>query len=167
MKEDKLSLLWKINQVNKLAVKTPQGLSQTKEVNQIVCQGDPWGTMECSLHMDDIGKESLKPELEPFKYKNEVEIPALLMVDDIISITESGYKSARMNAFINAKIATKKLQFGAEKCFVLHIGREHEAYKNVELLVDGWSVKSVEQIETGENIWEDTLEEDIELSHID
>ena len=167
MNNDKLSLLWKINQVNKLAVKTSQGLSQRKEVNKIVCQGDPWGTIECSLHMEDISKDSLKPELEPYKYKDELEIPALLMVDDLITITESGYKSTRMNAFVNAKIATKKLQFGAEKCFVIHIGSEHEEYKNVELCVDGWVVKTVENFQTGQDVCEDTLDEDIELSHIE
>ena len=58
MKDDKLSLLWEINQVNKLAVNTPQGLSQRKGGNTIVCQGDRWVTTERSLHMDDIGKES-------------------------------------------------------------------------------------------------------------
>ena len=54
------------------------------------------------------------------------------MVDDIITISESGYKSTRMNSFLNAMIAGKKLQFCAEKCFVIHIGKEHEAYKSVE-----------------------------------
>ena len=167
VQNDHLSLLWKINQVNKLAVKTHAGVSQRTEVNQIVCQGDPWGTIECSLHMDNISKESLKPELEPYKYKDEVEIPVMTMVDDLISISESGYKSARMNSFINAKVATKKLQFGAEKCFVLHIGNKHEEYKNVEQCVNGWNVKIVNEIETGGSSCEDMLGDDIELSHIE
>ena len=49
------------------------------------------------------------------------------MVDDITTVSESGYKATRMNGFINAKIASKKLQFGAEKCFTIHIGTEHES----------------------------------------
>ena len=53
------------------------------------------------------------------------------MVDDIISITESNYKSATIYALKNAKIAIKQLLLGAEKYVVLHIGREHEEYKNV------------------------------------
>ena len=56
MQNDRLCLLWELNQVNKLAVKTSQGTSQRKEVNKIMCQGDPWGTCECSLHMDNIRK---------------------------------------------------------------------------------------------------------------
>ena len=66
-----------------------------------------------------------------------VEIPALGTVDDILNISESGCKTARMNTFITAKIALKKLQLGLKKCFVLHTGKEHEEYKNVELFVDG------------------------------
>ena len=166
MNTDRLSLLWEINQVNNMSVKTPQGTSSRKEVKKIVCQGDPWGTIECSLHMDDISKCSLAPELEPFQYQNEVKIPAITMVDDIITISESGYKSTRMNGFINAKIAGKKLQFGAEKCFVIHIGSDHESYKNVEQRVNGWVVKSVKEFETGRTLLEDTLVDDIELSHV-
>ena len=39
-------------------------------------------------------------------------MPALGMVDDISTISQSGYKTARMNSYINAKIAMKKLQLG-------------------------------------------------------
>ena len=63
-------------------------------------------------------------------------------------------------------IAGKKLQFGAEKCFVIHIGKEHEAYKNVEQCVNGWVLKNVSEFETGNTQLEDTLEHDIELSHV-
>ena len=58
------------------------------------------------------------------------------------------------------------LQFGAEKCFVIHIGKEHEAYKNVEQCVNGWVVKNVSEFETGNTTLEDTLDHDIELSHV-
>ena len=114
--DDKLSLLWQINKENNLAVKTLGGLSQRKQVKNIICQGDTMGSIECSLHIDEIGKSSLNPELEPYKYKDEVEIPALGMIDDIITISESGCKSTRLNAFLNAKIAAKKLQLGQEIC---------------------------------------------------
>ena len=105
--------------------------------------------------------------MEPYKYKDEVEIPALGFVDDIISISESGYKTARMNSFINAQLAMKKLRLGAKKCFVMHVGNEHESYKNDQLLIDGWNVKTVESVLTGEIDWEDTLVEDMnEISNI-
>ena len=51
------------------------------------------------------------------------------MIDDIYCISESGVQSSRMNAFINAKTSVKKLQFGANKCFVINVGIDQKAYK--------------------------------------
>ena len=88
------------------------------------------------------------------------------MVDNILTIAESGYKTARMNAFITAKIALKKLELGPQKCFVLHTGKDHEEYRNIELFVDGWRLNSVEDVDTESGVREDTLAEDMEISHI-
>ena len=85
------------------------------------------------------------------------------MVDDILTISESGYKTSRMNSYINAKIAMKKLQLGPKKCSVLHTGKGHE---NIELFVDGWEIKSVKDVETGENSRQDIFEGSIEMSHL-
>ena len=41
--DDNLSLLYKINNTNNLAVKTQHGLTQRKTIKKIICQGDPWG----------------------------------------------------------------------------------------------------------------------------
>ena len=89
------------------------------------------------------------------------------MVDDILTITDSGHKTSRMNSFITAKIAMKKLQFGPKKCFVLHTGKEHQNYLNSELDVDGWSMKNVNHVETGESTRQNIFEGDMEISHID
>ena len=43
----------------------------------------------------------------------------------------------------------KKLRLGASKCFNKHIGKNNKEYKNVQLLIDGWSVKTVENYYTG------------------
>ena len=86
---DKLALLYKINSINNLAVKTQHGLTERRTVKNIICQGDPCGSMQCSVQIDTIGRESLKAGLEPFRYKNKVEIPALGMVDDILTISKS------------------------------------------------------------------------------
>ena len=93
VKNDKLALLQKLNHKNHLAVKTHAGTSQRKEVNNVICQGDPLGPIECSLQVDEIGKESLEEYLEPYKYKDIVKIPALGWIDDIITVSESGYKT--------------------------------------------------------------------------
>ena len=70
VKDDKLALLYEINKTNNIAVKTPCGLSERKTVKNIICQGDSWGSLECALQVNSIGKESLRAGLEPYKYKN-------------------------------------------------------------------------------------------------
>ena len=163
-----MALLQKLNQTNRLAVKTHSSISQRKVVNNITCQGEPWGPIECSLQVDEIGKDSLDENLEPYKYKGEIEIPALGWIDDIITVSESGYKTARINSFINAQLATKKLRLGAKKCYTLHVGTKHEEFKHVPLYVDGWKVNIVENYDSEETKWKDTLEEDMkEVSNLD
>ena len=73
-----------------------------------------------------------------------------------------------MKSFINAKLAIKKLRLGAKKCFVLHIGNKHDDYKNIEICIDGLSVKKVESILTGRTEQQDILLDDMkEISHTD
>ena len=79
LKDDKLALIAKINESNDIAIQTPVGLSRRENVKKIICQGDPWGSIECSLMVDGFGKESLNPELQPYQYKNKVPMPLLGM----------------------------------------------------------------------------------------
>ena len=81
-------------------------------------------------------------------------------MDDILTISESGYKTARLNSFINARIAMKKFQLGPKKCSVLHTGKEHE---NIELFVNGWAMKSVKDVETGEDSRQDIFKETMQI----
>ena len=72
-----------------------------------------------------------------------------------------------MKSFINAKVAIKKLRLGAKKCFDMHVGNKHDDYKNIELFIDGWSVKEEKQFDTGKTVSKDTLKEDMnKISHI-
>ena len=87
-----------------------------------------------------------------------MEIPALGVVDDLITVAESGYKSARLNSFINAKTALKKLQFGPDKCHVLHIGKHHEDYQKVYHYVEGWKMSEVQDLQTGEFLFSESYD---------
>ena len=59
--------------------------------------------LQCSVSVDTFGKECLEEGKHLYLYKGEVEIPILTMVDDALSISECGYKTNMMNAFINSK----------------------------------------------------------------
>ena len=55
-----------------------------------------------------------------------------------------------MNGFINAKTATKKLQFGPSKCFVMNIGKSQKYHHNFPLYVDGWKMVETDRIHMSE-----------------
>ena len=80
------------------------------------------------------------------------------VVDDLITVSESGYKSVKMNSFINAKTAIKKLQFGPDKCHVLHIGRNQENHKIFDHYVEGWNMEEVPDILAGESYTEEAYD---------
>ena len=120
IQDDKLALIYEANKVNKVAVKTPFGLTERETVNKIVLQGEVLGPLQCSVLVDTIGKECLTEDKLLYNYKG-VKVPALAMVDDLACVTKSGVDSAEMNAFIKTKTNLKKLQFGSQKCHQLQI----------------------------------------------
>ena len=115
-----------------------------------VMQGDVFGPILCSNQVDTFGKECLEEGKYIYSYRGEVFIPPLGMVDDLICISECGHQTARMNAFINFKTNSKKLQFGGNKCKKMHVGHTNEDYKCQDLSVDRWSEVEIENDETGE-----------------
>ena len=110
------------------------------------------------MSMDTIGKEFLEEQNYLYHYRNSVAIPPLAMVDDLLCIGICRPISVQQNAFINYKIASKKLQFGADKCKKLCIGKSHSKITCPELTIDGWKEIVVKDIETGEATKKDIFE---------
>ena len=82
-------------------------------------------------------------------YRGEVEIPPLSMIDDLLAVSECGFKTTMSNAYLALKTDIKKLQFGAAKCKKLHIGKCYDKYKCQDLKVDKWEeleIKSSEEL---------------------
>ena len=70
------------------------------------------------------------------------------MIDDLACIAETGTKSVEINSYINTKTSIKKLQYGVDKCYQIHVGgKEHTM---PELYIDNWELKKM----NGE--WKDT-----------
>ena len=44
-----------------------------------------------------------------------------------------------INAYINHKTSSKKLQFGIDKCKKMHVGKNKEEYKCRNLVIDEWT----------------------------
>ena len=94
IQDDKFALLYNINTHVNMAVKTPVGKSKRGVITNSIIQGDVFGPMMCGKQVDEIGQECLLKEKYTYKYKGEVDIPPLAMLDDLISISECGDKTA-------------------------------------------------------------------------
>ena len=113
-----------------VAIRTPVGKSKRGDIRNAIIQGDVIRPMFCGKLVDGIGKECLENDKCTYKYKEKVDIPPLIIIDNLIAISECGPKTALVNSFISTKTAIKKLQFGAEKCTKIHVDKTRSEQKN-------------------------------------
>ena len=71
------------------------------------------------------------------------------MVDDLLTISECGYKSKLMNEYINFKTGSKRLHFGTSKCIKMHLGKQDSDTLCNDLHVGEWKLEVVDDIQTG------------------
>ena len=121
--DDNLSLLYQANKEIKMAVNTPSGLSERQTLENVVLQGDTWGSILASVQVDSIGKEVEKSGLG-YLYKDVLPVSMLGLVDDMIGVTTAGYKTQQLDALLNVKTAEKRLQFGVSKCKSMLISKK-------------------------------------------
>ena len=124
--DDKLALIYYGNQTNEVAINLPIGQTERINIPNIVMQGGPLGSLQCSLQTDKIGKKALQKNEHIYMYRNEIPVGPLTMVDDILSITKCGMESVMANAFINSQIEQNKLTLNTEKCHKIHAGGKKE-----------------------------------------
>ena len=109
-------------------------------------QGDTWASSIASAQVDSFGKEMIENKSSfLFKYMGEVPVPLLGMVDDLLGITEVGFKTTQLNEFVNVKTAERDFQFGTEKCKFMQMPKKMpESFLTPELSVDSWPLKHKE-----------------------
>ena len=140
IQDDKLALIYEVNEKNQVAIKTPFGITPRVDINQIVLQGEVLGPLQCSVQVETISKECIEEEKFLFSYK-QVDIP-LSMIDDLACIADTGRKTVEINSYINAKTSIKKLQFGVDKCYQIHVGgKEHTT---PQLYIDKWEENKID-----------------------
>ena len=59
-----------------------------------------------------------------YKYKGEVKVPTLYMVDDILTVPNWGLKALVINAEVNAFVELKKYKMSEKKCLQIHNGNK-------------------------------------------
>ena len=52
-------------------------------------QGTVWAGLKCTCTMDKLGKQAYSDPNLLYKYRNEIEVPSLEMVDDVITASKS------------------------------------------------------------------------------
>ena len=132
-----------------MTMKTPGGLTERQIIRNCVLQGDTWGSLLASAQVNSIAKDVEEAGLG-YLYKDSLSVSLLGLVDDVTGVTEAGFKAQQLNAILNVKSAEKGLQYGVKKCKSMLIGKNHENAINSELMVDEWTEKYVDNVETGE-----------------
>ena len=120
--DDKLAMVYEGNYINQVAVRTPGGLTERRNVERIVTQGGVTGPVCCAVQTDKMGKDALSNNEYLYMYKGKVGIPTLAMVDDIAKISVCGTPAVSDNAYINARIEQTKQLFNGSKCHCIHAG---------------------------------------------
>ena len=149
LKDVNLSLVYKANKEIFKAVNTPNGLTDRQTLENIVLQGDTWGSILASVQVDTIGQECSKSGYG-YSYMDTLPVGLLGLVDDLIGVTEAGFQAQMMNSFINVKTAEKGLQFGVKKCTTMLIGKNKENVISSDLYVDKWTVEHQDNFVTGD-----------------
>ena len=123
LQNDKLPLLFLENSNAKVAVKTSKGTSKRINIKNIIMQGSVWGSILCTTSMDKLGKLVYEDENLIYRYKGEVAVPTLCMVDDVLAVQKCSKASLQINSVINSFMETKKLTLNQKKCSKIHIGK--------------------------------------------
>ena len=126
VQDDKFALMARMNEKCSIGIKTPVGLTERFEAVQIEMQGTVLGPIKASVQVDTLGRDCYMFSEGLFIYKNCVNVPPLSMCDDVVSVARCGIDSIKTNAIINAKIESKKLEFGPKKCVNIHVGNNSE-----------------------------------------
>ena len=111
-------------QIIELSLNSKRYLEQmdVKTLNNIEMQGTVITSINCSAQRNTMGKECLATGDGLFKYKGCLAVPPLALVDDVLAVSECGVDSVKLNAIVNSKMASKKLELGHKKCFQIHVG---------------------------------------------
>ena len=111
LQNDNLSILFLMNQKAMVSVKTACGPTERTLIKNCIMQGTVWGPLMATVSMDKLAKLVYEDENLLYKYKEEVNVGVLQMIDDILTINKCENVAAiTMNAEVNAFIETKKLK---------------------------------------------------------
>ena len=83
LKNDNLPLVYLMNKENKVAIKTPFGKTERELVERIICQGEVFSPIICSVHVGTIGKQCINSNSNLYTYRKEISISSVPMVKGV------------------------------------------------------------------------------------
>ena len=167
--DDHFVLVANSNKECQVAVKMPWGsLTERKTLSSVEMLGGVLTPLKCSVQIDTLGKEILQSSecsKSLYMYKDCVKISPLSFVDDCLTITECGPNSVKMNAYMQSKVNTKKLELSELKCFKMHVGSDRSLCP--QLKIHDEVMRSTEQEKyLGDVVSSNTkIDENIKMRH--
>ena len=146
VKDSDLHLIYNANREIYMAVKTSGGLTDREKITNSVLQGDTWSPIMASVQVDSIGKAVEEADIG-YYYQDKLPISMLGLVDDVVGVTEAGFKAQQLNTILNVKTSEKGLQYGISKCKSMIIGSSDNCIDS-DLLIDSWEQNYVENVNT-------------------
>ena len=106
---DKLVLLHEENKNAMIAIKTATWITTREDLCNIIMQGSVFGSLICTSVMDKLAKMFYNDKSMLFKYKGDIEIPVLGMVDDVLNGAKCSNQLVTTTATINSFMELNKL----------------------------------------------------------
>ena len=102
-----------------------------------------------SNQIDKFGKHCLENMEHIYMYRNKIPIAPFTMCDDLLVISECGYKTELVAVYLNCQARFNFLQFGLTKCFKMHVGKYKEKFKCRPVFLDSWTSQEIENKTSG------------------
>ena len=93
-----------------IAIKTSTGLTQRENIENIKMQGPVFESLICTSVMDKLAKIFNNDESLFYKYNNEVYVPVLGMVDDVLCVSRCSNEAVKSVATLNLFMELNKLK---------------------------------------------------------
>ena len=81
-------LVYEETKMAKIAIKTTTGKTGEIVIENTIMQGTVFGNIICTSVIDKLAKIFYKNDDILYKYKGEVEVPILGMVDDVLAVNK-------------------------------------------------------------------------------
>ena len=143
VKSNLLNLLNELSRDANVVIKTPVGNTEKGQIEDTIIQGETLSSILCTSSMDKMAKDS---KVETLKYREDVSIPKMGFVDDILDMNNCGEGIKKMHEETVDQLNKRKLQINRDKSVKIHVkGRKsNENCECEELFVDSWELKKYE-----------------------